>query len=349
MEIKRKLASIRRIAEVKAIPEADKICAYRVDGWFVVDTVGKYQENELVVYLECDSWVPTELAPFLSKGKEPRIYKGVSGERLRTIKLKKQVSQGLLLPISVITENGPDVGLGFHCEVRVEECFDVTEALGIIQWEPEPEFRSADAKGVFPSFIPKSDQERIQNIYRNVEELLKSQQWEVTEKIDGQSHTSYIYDGEFGVCSRNLELKDSEDNTSWNTARKYKLEEKLRNYGKNVMIQGEQCGPGIQGNSYKLDECKLFVYDVFLIDEQRYLTVDERMAFCNELELDHVPIEVFGWQNFNDGTLEMFLKWADGKSEVTKGVAREGLVFKMLSKERVSFKIVSNSWLLNEK
>lgn len=341
MEIKRKLASIRRIAEVKAIPEADKICAYRVDGWWVVDTVGKYQENELVVYLECDSWVPTELAPFLSKGKEPRVYKGISGERLRTIKLKKQISQGLLLPIPQYTIDGAGM--------LIAEGLDLTDHLGIIKWGPEPEFRSADAKGVFPSFIPKSDQERIQNIYSNVEELLKTQQWEVTEKIDGQSHTSFIYNGEFGVCSRNLELKDSEDNTFWNTARKYKLEEKLRNYGRNIMIQGEQCGPGIQGNSYKLDEYKLFVYDVFLIDEQRYLTADERMDFCNLLELDHVPIEVFGWQNFNDVTLEMFLKWADGMSDVTRGVAREGLVFKMLSKERVSFKVISNSWLLNEK
>ncbi len=342
MEIKRKLASIRRIAEVKAIPEADKICAYRVDGWWVVDTVGKYQENELVVYLECDSWVPTELAPFLSKGKKPRVYKGISGECLRTIKLKKQISQGLLLPLSV--------AFALPATTGVDICHtDVTEQLGIIKWEPEPEFRSADAKGTFPSFIPKSDQERIQNIYRNVEELLKTQQWEVTEKIDGQSHTSYIYNNEFGVCSRNLELKDSEDNTFWNTARKYKLEEKLRNYGKNIMIQGEQCGPGIQGNSYKLDEYKLFVYDVFLIDEQRYLTADERVDFCNLLELDHVPIEVFGWGNFAGHTLDSMLKWADGKSEVTKGVAREGLVFKMISKERVSFKCISNSWLLNEK
>lgn len=341
MEIKRKLASIRRIAEVKAIPEADKICAYRVDGWWVVDSVGKYQRNDLVVYLECDSWVSTDLAPFLSKGKEPRVYKGISGERLRTVRLKKQVSQGLLLPIPQDTIDGAGV--------LIAEGLDLTDHLGIIKWESEPEFRSADAKGVFPSFIPKSDQPRIQNIYREVEELLKTQQWEVTEKIDGQSHTSFIYNGEFGVCSRNLELKDSEDNTFWNTARKYNLEEKLRNYGKNIMIQGEQCGHGIQGNSYKLDEYKLFVYDVFLIDEQRYLTADERMDFCNELELDHVPIEVFGWGNWAGHALDSMLKWADGKSEVTKDVAREGLVFKMLSKERVSFKIVSNSWLLNEK
>lgn len=342
MEIKRKLASIRRIAEVKSIPEADKICAYRVDGWWVVDSKDKYQVGDLVVYIECDAWVPTELAPFLSKGKEPRVYKGISGERLRTVRLKKQISQGLLLPIPQDTIDGAGV--------LIAEGLDLTDHLGIIKWEPEPEFRSADAKGTFPSFIPKSDQERIQNIYRNVEELLKTQSWEVTEKIDGQSHTTYLYNGEFGVCSRNLELKDSEGSTFWNTAHRYNLEEKLRKYGKNIMIQGEQCGPGIQGNSYKLDEYKLFVYDVFLIDEQRYLTADERMDFCNELELDHVPIEVFGWMNFAGHDLDSMLKWADGVSDLTNGkTTREGLVFKMISNERVSFKVISNYWLLNEK
>lgn len=348
MEIKRKLASIRRIAEVKSIPEADKICAYRVDGWWVVDSVGKYAVGDLVVYAEPDSWVPTELAPFLSKGKEPQVYKGISGERLRTIKLKKQISQGLLLPLTI--ELKGEFAHSFNPEYcgdrSLVEGIDVTDMLGIVKWEPEPEFRSADAKGTFPSFIPKSDQERIQNIYRNVEELLKTQSWEVTEKIDGQSHTTYLYNNEFGVCSRNLELKDSEGSTFWNTARKYDLEEKLRKYGKNIMIQGEQCGPGIQGNSYKLDEYKLFVYDVFLIDEQRYLTADERMDFCNELELDHVPIEVFGWMNFAGHDLDSMLKWADGVSDLTNGkTTREGLVFKMISKERVSFKVVSNYWL----
>ena len=95
----RKLATIRRIAEIRPIENANKIYHYRVDGWWVVDTVDKFQVGDLVIYLEIDSWVPTELAPFLSKGKEPREYNGVKGERLKTVKLRGAVSQGLLLPI----------------------------------------------------------------------------------------------------------------------------------------------------------------------------------------------------------------------------------------------------------
>lgn len=102
MEIERKLASIRRIVDVQPIPDADRIACYQVDGWKVVDSKDKYQVGDLVVYIECDAWVSTELAPFLSKGKEPRVYKGIPGERLRIQKFKKQVSQGLLLPLSVL-------------------------------------------------------------------------------------------------------------------------------------------------------------------------------------------------------------------------------------------------------
>lgn len=97
----RKLASIQEIVEVKLIKDADKICAYRINGWWIVDQVTKYSIGDKVIYLETDSWVPTSLAPFLSKGYEPRLHQNISGERLRTIKLRGQISQGLILPISV--------------------------------------------------------------------------------------------------------------------------------------------------------------------------------------------------------------------------------------------------------
>lgn len=98
----RKLATIQRIAEVKTIENADKIVAYRIGGWEVVDSKDKYQVGDLVVYCEPDSWVPHELAPFLSKGKEPQKFEGIKGERLRIQKFKKQLSQGLILPLSVL-------------------------------------------------------------------------------------------------------------------------------------------------------------------------------------------------------------------------------------------------------
>lgn len=110
-EIKRKLASIQRIEEIKPIEGADAIEAFRVLGWWVVDKKDAHKVGDLVVYLSLDSWVPHELAPFLSKGSVPREYNGVRGERLRTVKLRGTTSQGLLL--------------------KVENCFTIIEKDGI--------------------------------------------------------------------------------------------------------------------------------------------------------------------------------------------------------------------------
>lgn len=101
-DIERKLASVQKIAEIKPIEGADRIVAYRINGWWVVDSKDKYEVGDYVVFCEVDSWIPHELAPFLSKGKEPREFEGVKGERLKTQKFKNQVSQGLILPMEVL-------------------------------------------------------------------------------------------------------------------------------------------------------------------------------------------------------------------------------------------------------
>lgn len=333
----RKMASIQRIAEVKSIPEADKICAYRVQGWWVVDQVGKYQVGDLVVYAEADSWIPTALAPFLSKGKEPREYLGIKGEKLRTARLKKQLSQGLLLPLEPTCD---------MIESLLFEGLDVSYPLGIVKWEPQPEFTSADAKGNFPSFITKTDQERIQSCYKEVVKYFDTETWSMEEKADGSSHTAYFYNGEFGVCSRNLDLRESEDNTFWKVAIEYGLKDSLTKLNKNIAIQSELCGPGIQKNCYNLAKHMLFTFDIFDIDEQRYLSPEERKVYIKILNLTSVPVlsSNFSLKNYQ---LEDILLLAEGKTVLgTVDTFREGLVFKLNGNSRVSFKSISNSYLL---
>lgn len=130
----RKLASIRRIADIQPIRGADAIEVATVDGWRVVVKKNEFKVGDLALYLEIDSWVPHELAPFLSKGQEPRVYNGVKGERLRTIRLRGQVSQGLLLRVGerdyMYYVMKPDGQL-----VTVYEGDDVTEFLNIQKWE----------------------------------------------------------------------------------------------------------------------------------------------------------------------------------------------------------------------
>lgn len=333
----RKLASIRKIASIRPIPGADAIECATVDGWEVVVKKGEFIEDEMVVYLEIDSWVPHELAPFLSKGKEPREYNGIKGERLKTIRLRGQLSQGLILPIYCLPRS-----LGFDFAAMVGE--DVTGWLCIKKWErPVPAQLAGLAKGSFPSFIPKTDQERIQNCKHVLED--REERYEITIKLDGSSFTAYHRDGETGVCSRNLELKPSEDNAFWKVARKYGVLELLSQKG-NYAIQGELMGPGIQGNQEKLEDLDLFVYDIWDIDAQAYLTAKERYAFLLGTGLKSVPV----WSSESPAPegLQEALFMAEGPS-LNPDVNREGMVFKSLRNPSLSFKVISNSWLLNEK
>ena len=325
----RKLATIRRVNNIQPIPNADNIEVVSVDGWNVVCKKGDHHVGELVLYLEVDSWVPHEMAPFLSRGKEPREFNGVKGERLRTIKLKGQLSQGLILPIPWFDTNDRYEGE------------DVTEKLGIQLWEkPLPAQLKGEAKGYFPEFIQKTDQERIQNI------TLTDSTWEITEKLDGSSMTVYLKDGVFGVCSRNIDLKETEDNAFWKTARQYNLEEKMRGFNDNFALQGELVGPGIQGNPYQLNELRFYVFDLYDIQFQVYLKPNLVVAVCHAMDIPHVPI--YGFNVPTPPSREEALRIADGTSELNPKVAREGLVFKDMTTEQ-SFKVISNAWLLKEK
>lgn len=359
----RKMSYIAEVTAIREIPNADAIVSYEIDeGWSVVDKKDAYTVGDQVIYVMIDGWVPHSIAPFLSKGKEPREYNGVKGEKLRTIRLRGSLSQGLILPISVLGErvSRADRGLcdvflkrdernNIICGVNAELGADVSHFLNIQKWEPPPEFLNADSKGLFPSFLQKSDQTRIQNLWRDNRALFARLDilYEVTEKLEGQSLTAYFNNGQFGVCSRNLELKDS-DNTFWNTARKYDLQAKLSSIGKNIAIQCEQCGPGISGNIYGMTEHKLYVYDIFDIDSQRYLSPDERNDMLAKLDLPHAPVVYQSHGGFS--TLQEYLDFADGYSVLPfNKTLREGLVFKAYTTDRISFKVISNKYLERQK
>lgn len=340
----RKLTTIRKIEEIKPIPEADKICAYRVDDWWVVDTINKYQVNDLVIYCEVDSWIPHKLAPFLSKGQEPREYNGVKGERLKTVRLRGQISQGLLLPIDLTFFRDPGT--------------DVTETLGIQKWEPPiPAQLQGTMKGNFPYFIPKTDQERCQNLRKDIFEIHKDEIYEVTTKLDGSSMTVYVKDGEIGVCSRNIDLKETEGNSFWKAAREQNIVDALLalcfKHGEEYAIQGELIGEGIQGNPEKLKGQRFYLFDIFSITYGYYLKPEERYTVLEMLgdmgaDIEHVPIidqDVRVAQAYD--TIDELLEFAEGSS-LNPQTKREGLVFKSWESD-FTFKAIANSYLLKHK
>ena len=325
----RKLATVRKIAEIKAIPEADLIVAYRVDGWWVVDKKAAHTVGDLVVYVEPDAWVPHELAPFLSKGKEPSEYEGIKGERLRTVRLKKQLSQGLLLAVP-------------NSFAKVEG-LDCTEALGIKLWEPKlPAQLAGDARGLFPSVVPKTEAERIQNLAGTWDELRKHK-FEVTEKVHGSSCSFYLdLEQDFHVCSRNLDLKPSETNAYWKAALKYNVQENMIKHGLDgLALQGEIVGEGLNGNQYKLG-LEFFLFSIYDVQQGKYLDAYAREEICAMLGLQHVPVVRL---DVSQMSVEQALVAAEGKSKVN-GSEREGLVLKSQQDTSVIIKIISNRWLL---
>jgi RNA ligase (TIGR02306 family) len=345
------MAWIAKVEEVKPIPNADQIVAYRVGGWTVVDKKNVYNIGDLVVYVSVDSWVPTELAPFLSKGKEPSVYNDIKGERLRSVRLKGQLSQGLLLPMSILAnyargDDGDGNMTWYDPHDFYQEGEDVSEVLGITKWEaPIPACLAGDARGLFPSFIPRTDQERIQNLTVEIEDYRQRElSFEVSEKLDGSSMTVYVFNEDEGVCSRNLNLKESETNSLWRVARHEQLIEKIRGTGRNLALQGELVGEGIQGNPYKLKGQQFFVFDIYSIDQSRYLTPTDRRDLCELLEINHVPVYGGFWQ-IVDTVPEMLTK-AEAKSTLNTKTEQEGIVYKCNQDPHISFKVISNKYLI---
>jgi len=340
----RKMATIRKIDALRPIEGADAIECAIVGGWTVVVKKGEYTAGDLAVYCEIDSFIPTAIAPFLTKpGHYAKTFEGVEGERLRTMKLRGQLSQGLLLPISDDTRKGAGILL--------KEGLDVADHLGILKYEaPIPAELAGEVKGMFPSVIPKTDQERVQNLSVELGTwFTEDLHWEVTEKLEGSSMTVYCIDGEVSVCSRNLDLKRNPDNSLWRAAIKYDLEEKLKIGSRNLAVQGELVGNGIQGNIYKMRDQDFLVYDIYDIDAGRYFTPAERKAFVAEHKLNHCPVLAFSARltdTLGLANMEQVLKFAEGKSVMGLiGCEREGLVFKCHEKQ-LSFKAISNKYLL---
>jgi len=350
----RKLATIRTIAEVHPIPGADLICAYKVDGWMIVDQVNKYQVGDNVIYYEIDSLLPvTEQFEFLRRSSYVKKEWLVSEEnpegegfRLKTIRLRGQVSQGLLTLVpETITE--------------IEDGLDVSDLLGIVKWDPPvPAALSGKARGNFPSFIPKTDQERVQNLKDRHFENHFNDDFEVTTKIEGSSCTIYHRDGYVGLCSRNLELDWQNDNSSAfaQAMEKTRLATIIGQLG-NYAIQSELMGPGVQGNWENLKDYRLFVFDIYDINESRYLSAIERVEMVERIReiqqemiaegqvvtlLDHCPVhdQIKACQLTTSELLDM----ADGPS--LNANLREGLVFKSVQNPEFSFKAISNKYLL---
>lgn len=336
----RKLAAVETILDIQPIPDANDIEVATVRGWQVVVKKNEFIIGQKCIFFEVDSFIPNDLAPFLTqKDRFPKEYMGIKGERLRTCKFRGQLSQGLVLD--------PHKIFSHDYAHTVEVGADVTEQLNIKLWEaPIAACLAGQVKGTLPSFLAKTDAERVQNLLGYFEKY-REIDFEASLKIDGTSFTAYLNNSKFGVCSRNLELEEDENNTYWKVARELDIENKLRILGRNISIQGEIAGESIQKNPDKLKGHNLFIFNVYDIDNRRYLLPIERRELVEQLDLIHVPIISESMYPLKM-TLEELLNFSNGRS--INSDVREGIVYKSniyINNVILMFKVINNFYLLS--
>ena len=210
------------------------------------------------------------------------------------------------------------------------------------------------AKGQFPGFLPKTDETRVQ-VLETVLERHRDKTFYVTEKLDGTSFTAFLRQGQFGICSRNLWMDETDEtNLLVRLTRGLRLEEKLRSarnqIGFDLAIQAEVIGPGIQKNKYGLSGVRLRVFNVLNVDAYRLFDHSAMLAILDDLQLESVP--QLGTIVLNH-SVDDLVAFAEGTSVLNPKIQREGVVLRPLAEEydediggRLSFKVINPRFVL---
>lgn len=349
----RKLVTVRNITNILPIKDADMIEEVVVDGWSVVAQKGIHSIGDTIVYFEIDSFLPESDKRFESFMKfGTQEFNGVRGHRVKTKRLRGVYSQGIIIPLSEF----PEI-TDAHYDT------DYSEIVGVVKYErQEVVGYQGDAKGTFPWFLRKSDQERIQNVYNKLSNSdLADEAFVGTLKMDGSSITVFYVDGErydnqgWGVCSRNQELKlDLEiplpDQGKFiqgaiNSGLLNKVKQLHEIYGGYYAIQGELVGAGIQGNFEKFEDYQVFAYNIYDIDNQDFVSYALFEEMAQSVGLQCVPV-IYDAEPILQQSLETILGLSDGKG--LRASYREGIVWKQLVGGNSQFKVISNKYLNKE-
>jgi hypothetical protein len=356
------LATIQKIQWVKPIEGADAIELVGVLGWQVVVRKNEYKVGDLCCYIQIDTVVPNKPEFEFLEAKKFRV---------RTIKLCRELSQGLIIPVP----NNP-TGLYYW-----NEGDDVTDVIGVKKYE-KPDNNPVDIKPKAPkvwykkwiylfkynylykwfpklkrktrSNFPKdlvsiTDEERIQNIPWVLEKY-KGQKFTVSYKLDGSSitiiHNKVFGRSKFRICSRRFELHDT--NNDWYKVFKSTDFEKhilkLVDYYKtdNIIVQGEAIGK-FNGNYHNLKQDEIRLFNIF-VDGKKIQQFD-LIWVCNNLNIPYCPFFKTITLNHN---MDEILKISEIPDILNSKVPVEGLVWRCHN-DLLSFKVINNQYLLKEK
>lgn len=369
----RKLAHVELIESISKIEGADKIEVAKVLGWECVIKKGEFKVGEKVIYIEVDSVLPEKPEFEFLKDRKYRV---------RTIKLRGQISQGLVIPLSSLKASK-------MYEYKVGD--DVTELIGVTKYLTPSEreeieqterrlqndknkirkfmmryswfrslFLSRNKNSGFPYWVSKTDEERIQNI-PHVLNQFKDFKVYVTEKVDYQSVTFTgkmipRFNGILGkllpkkykfiVCSRNL-TTNNKDSLYWQIAQKYNIEQILRE-NPTLTIQGEQGNTKVQGNKYGIKEPTMWVFNIIDHETDYHYNYKEMEQFCNKYKLQIVPFLKECKLSEIGSTVNEIVEFSKGKSVINPKIEREGIVIRCIEngKKILSFKVINPNFLL---
>ena len=266
------VATIERVVSKKQHDNADSLEIVQILGWDVVCKKDEFQVGELVVFINIDSIVePNTHFQFLAS----------KNYRIKPIKIRGKISQGLCLSLKILKD--------FTNKTNFDEGEDISEIIKASHYEkPVPRKMTGKHKGTFPSFLIKTDEHNLRNYPHSLKEIAEKDIY-MTKKMDGCSATYYIKNGNFGVCSRTLELQPDE-NIYWSIVKKYDLAYKLLSAGMDIAIQGEIYGPNIQGNPNGSSSICFAAFNLYQIKGNRYEGFDKFIDFCSQYEIPTVPM-----------------------------------------------------------
>lgn len=298
------------------------------------------------MYHEIDSIVPNT---------PPYQFLAERNFRVKISKMRGQVSEGLCLPFSAYAYD-PDLVCALE---KKDEGDDLTELLGVVKYDPDMgnAMNVVGGRTAFPAQVAKTECERIQNLSRKVEsDAFALVRLAKTEKIDGTSATFGYLDDVWHTCSRNFTLREPAENEKvdvwWGVAQRYKLREKMGDRLRNIFIQGEIIGPGVNQNTYRLPYPKFYLFAAFDVCSNEYFSLPELEALAKELGVEMVPV-LARMVSLTGATVKGLLEDASGKSVVLSTMFREGCVYtnydRVRSQNRVIFKCISHEFLLKKK
>jgi len=327
---KNKDATIEKIDSITKHPEADRLELVKILGFQCITQLGLYKEGDTVVYIRPDSLLPVE--PWTED------YRKYSPKRIKAVKLRNMWSEGIIVPFDILPENVrehlPKFNIGD----------DVSGLLGVTHYEP-PVPQELNAKGGLPYGVPKTDEERFENM---VNKLPYGELVDIQLKVDGQS-SSYLYqltDDKFSVLGRSLELHEIFSNNYTAHIERYDLKNKLVAFCKennvSLCIRGESYGEGIQANENN-PHSKLpkgwAMFATYLVDEREYAEKGHKYYFVNVAKELGLPIADMIEENVIL-TRELVEKYSIGINKIN-GKPFEGVVVKH---SRGSFKIINKHY-----